>query len=242
MKKFLVIILAFILCVSCIGLCGCSKLSQNNFPGDWHNYLVERTHEASETLVDSGINDIASFRKQTELVAYTLDRSVPVEVTFLYQDVDKGSVYPLPSISCRLDYVNDYEFRELFEANLTLEFFRVLDEYGINDNGDVVGTIVHWRRTNFWGNKESYYSICDFDGDGSWDYRVKDLSGYDSMFFTSETNTDTTPCRVFDEYNIVGLSTGVMASHKEMFSMSDLSGKETFRDLEKLFKADAKPA
>ena len=240
MKKFLILAIILVLVFS---LCGCSNLTDNNFPVTMSEAYHKQTSEANLKLVNSKINDVAAFNRETALIAYTLDRDVPFKVTFLYQDYSKDSVTALPVIHCNARLVNEKEYREMFQAQITMEVFNILDKYQVSDDGDIVGVIVHWERTGFFGGK-SYYSVCDFDGDGAWDYRVRDTSEYDSMGFLSRTrnspDTDN-PVREFDEYNIVELSAGTFQSGKQMYDMN-LSGKGTFKDIEKLFKADAKPA
>lgn len=244
MKKFLAMVI--VICVFLCGalFCGCEKLSYNNFPNSmWETYR-QLTEKADTALHNSNINDVAAFERETSLLAYTVDKNVPFEVTFLYRDYARDDVTVLPAINCRASVLDEYRYREMFKANLTLRILDVLSESKISDDGDIVGMIVHWERESFFG-KKSYYSICDFDGDGVWDYRVRDIDKYDSMYYTELTSSSSdsdSPVRVFDDYNIIGLSAGILRANKMMFAMTDLSGEETFKDLEKLFKADTKPA
>ena len=228
MKKVILMILAAVVIAVCV--CGCARSNDSSFPTMIEKTYYEKTNTASVALANSGINDTASFARETRLVAYTVDRNTPFRVSFLYNDFESGRVYPLPYINGRAEYMNDFEYREMLNADLINATLVQLQsgELKIGDSGDILATIVDWKATDFWGNVE-YYSICDFDGDGSWDYITSSTDSSSFMYFTSNISGGN-PGRVIDEYNEAGLST----ISGEILTLPDLNGKETFKDIEKL--------
>lgn len=227
MKKVILLLLVVVIAICA---CGCARSNDNNFPTILVDTYYEKTNAASVALANSNINDIKSFARETRLVAYTVDRNTPFRVTFLYNDFENGRVYPLPYINGRAEYMNDYEYREMLNADLTSATLGQLqsEELEIGDSGDILAVILDWKATDFWGNV-GYYSICDFDGDGSWDYMTRSKDDLSFMYFTSNISNKS-PGRVIDEYNEAGLST----TEGEILTLPDLTGKETFKDIEKL--------
>lgn len=223
-KKILSLTLVVVMIVGC--LCGCGQ-SPNNLPHHlWVSYM-EQADKADVALRDSGIEDVESFNNETSLVAYTIERQVPFTVKFLYDDYAGGRAYNLPGIEDSVDLINDREYREWYKANLTLSALDILDEHSVGENGDIIGVIVSWKRA-----PDEFYSVCDFDGNGRWDYCSKGTSGYDILDFVGGTIDG--PSRKVEEQEIKLYS----YSGQRIFELSDLTGEETFRDIEKLLKAE----
>ena len=228
MKKYLGLSLVVALVVVC--LCGCANLEDNNFPDSAYPSYVETTNKANTALANSCIQDFSAFIGETNLVAYTIERDVSFRVDFLYDNYSNGRVYNLPTIEHRVDLMNQFEYRELYKANLTLTVLDTLDEYSLNESGDIVGVIVSWKRVRDFSDDE-YYSVCDFDGDGTWDYCLKGTSLCGTLQFVEKTVVDG-PSRTIDQQEIV-----MSVPFQDMVvELSDLTGKETFHDIEKLYK------
>ena len=222
MKKILVLTLVFVMIVGC--LCGCGQ-SPNNFPLIMRPSYTEQVEKASVALCYSGIKDTKLFNNETNLVAYTIERQIPCTVTFLYESYADCKAYSLPAIESNVMLINDFEYREWYKADLTLSILDVLNEYSIGENGDIVGVIVSWKRT-----PDEFYSVCDFDGNGGWDYCTKGTSEYDTLEFVGGTVGG--PSRMVEEQEIKLRS----SSGQKIFELSGLTGEETFRDIEKLLK------
>lgn len=212
MKKLNIIVIVIVATM----LTGCTKAAlQNNFPKTLEGAYLKTKNEANVALANSGIKDIAMFDREMQLVAYSAKRHMPSNVTFLYAE-DTGKVCPLQTIEFRTDYTNDYEYPELLKSEITL---RVLDHLGESqyDNGDIVGVIMNWEQSHVFGDS-TFHSVCDFDGDGTWDFCAQDTSWNNSIFYTSLVAAeDSQPSRVFNDYNIVGIHAvgGIKESHDD---------------------------
>ena len=98
----------------------------------------------------------------------------------------------------------------------------------MSDNGSLHATILSWQTRSFFG-KISSYAICDFDGDGAWDYGAKTDGEKLDMSFVKYTSSKNLPQRKINEYQTIFL-----VCDQEITELNDLSGKETMKDFEQL--------
>lgn len=203
----------------------------NNFPPYKQKELEEKTIEVNKALNKSGINDHFAFEREMHLVSYILERRIETRIKLLFFDRENNATKTV-SYNCTPEYMNDCEYRELFKADLTLS---VIDNlHGIDC--DLVAVIVSWTRIKeFPWSKEGYYSVCDFDCDGKWDYLLEGLYEHDSMAFVDKVPEDTGIYREIDGI-IVGLSAGCYKNSVKMVELKDLPKDKTFKHIEKLLE------
>lgn len=224
LKKVICIVLFVLMCL-CLGGC-----NENNFPTAAYGELASTVNNAHMALVKSDIEDVASFRTIMHELAYTIDRDRHYEISFLYEDFDDEDVYQLDAISGVARRMNENEYRKELEANLTTIFLDTLqsDQSTVSDHGNLHSAILRWQTKSLFG-KTSSYAICDFDGDGVWDYGVK-KDGYPLIIsFSSGSSDESLPKQKINEYHTVSLS-----CDEEIVKLKGLSGNETMSDFEQL--------
>lgn len=224
MKKVICIVLFVVTCL-CLGGC-----NENNFPTAAYNKLISTVNDADTALVRSDIEDVAGFRIIMHELAYTIDRDRYYEICFLYEDFDDEDVYQLDAISGVARRMNDNEYRQELEANLITTFLGTLqsDQSTVSDHGNLHAAILRWQTKSLFG-KISSYAICDFDGNGTWDYGAKSDGETLSMSFATYSFNGKLPRRKINEYHTMYLS-----CDEEIVELKDLSGNETMKDFEQL--------
>lgn len=225
MKRFICILLIVLMCL-CLGGCG-----ENNYPTAAYEMLTNAVNNADTELVKSNIKDVAGFRSVMHELAYTIDKDRRFEVNFLYEDFDDNDVYEIPAaISGVAKRMNSDEYRRELEASFISTFLETLqsDQTTVSDNGSLHATILRWQTKSFFG-KISSYALCDFDGDGAWDYGAKTDGDTLDMSFIKYSSNKNLPQRKINEYQTVFLS-----CNKEVTELKDLSGSETMKDFEQL--------
>ena len=220
MKKIVIIIMVIfsvLFCASCA--------ENDNFPKANESAYQQTLDEASLRLLSSGITEPAAFSKETGLVAYTINKRVNFLASFLYEESETGKVYTLRSMEGFAQYINDNEYRQLYSAQLTEGVLDQIEKEGLG-NGNIVGVILSWERDKGFFGEPIECAVCDFDGDGTWDYIGENL------YFLVSSEPHTEISRVFNENTTVGLSN---LWHKEdIVELTELKGDEKLKDLEKL--------
>ena len=217
MKKILVFLF-----VIAIVLSGCGKsLSDNNFPEMYRADLSKKTSEANVRLLNSHIDDVASFTRVLDLIAVSMNKKKPFGATFLYE-TPSGRVVSLQTIEGNLRYIGD-EYRELMKADFINAILDQLQDQDldIGDDGNIIGTILSWEDG---GTK---YSVCDFDGDGIWDYGSRSML----MFSSVASYKEDKPYREVNEFEKISLTS---ISDKEIIILDNLEGGETLNDFKKI--------
>lgn len=229
MKKTIIF---FIIIIITITACGCRK--NGDIPSVWlddYNTALEDSHSL---LIDSKIGDFDSFLREVNLVSETIESKKDFAVSFIYECHSESTVYPLPYITW--DTLFSYEFRRVYSEGQKTDwlkaqivrslfyFFFLNDKYKIDDNGDVIGAIFAWVSKDLSGNEIDRYYICDFDGDGVWDYGSKH-----NMSIASNC----TPS--LDEiYREVGDGRIYLSIEGNYVVLEDLTGEESLKDIEKI--------
>lgn len=217
MKKFICIILVII---SMVVVCGCSD---NNYPTAAYDDLADTISRADMALANSNIEDKLGYRQVMHNLAYTVDRDKHYDVNIFYGDLDYNEAYDLPVFSSVAKRMNDNEYRKELEANMVSSVLDRLqsDKYMISDHGVIYSVILQWQRKDLFGN-ESTYAICDFDGNGTWDYGCRG-----PMKFVSKA-ADEFPSRRINRYTTISIY-----SDGEIIMFDNPSSDETMVDFEK---------
>ena len=203
-KRYFILVILILVGITFLTGCNTEALSQDNFPLALEGEYLKIKNDAGVALLNSGIEDVSTFDKEMHLVAYSTKRLTPSKVTFLYADKGTGKVFPLQSIEYEEMYKNDYEYPEILKAKMTLWVLDLIQE-SQSDSGNIVGVIMNWEQPHFFGGS-TFHSVCDFDGDGTWDYCAQDTSWANSIFYTGLTAVEgSRPCRVFNDYNIISI-------------------------------------
>lgn len=223
MKKFK---FAIIMCFVIINVLFCAGCAENdNFPKANDSAYQQTLDEASLRLLNSGITDPATFSKETGLVAYTINKRVNFLVSFLYEESETGKVYTLRNVEGFAQYINDNEYRQLYNAQLTEAVLDQIEKEKLGD-GNIVGVILSWERDKGFFGEPIECAVCDFDGDGTWDYIGENL------YFLVSSEPHTEIHRVVNEDTTVGLSN--LWHKEEIVELTELKGDEKLKDLEKL--------
>lgn len=221
MKKY-----AIIICFVIFSVLFCAGCAENdNFPKTNESAYQQTLDEASLRLLNSGITDPATFSKETRLVADTINKRVGFLVSFLYEESETGKVYALQSMEGFAQYINDNEYRQLYSAQLTKGVLDQIEEEKLGD-GNIVGVILSWERNRGFFGEPIECAVCDFDGDGTWDYIGENL------YFLVSSEPHTEIHRVVNEDTTVGLSN--LWHKEEIVELTELKGDEKLKDLEKL--------
>ena len=220
MKKLFTVLLVFVF----VTVTGCSML-EDNYPSDDYEEYLETTAGAKEALFCSEVLNPVEYQAQAGNIAYTLEKNGTYKATFIYAN-DEGYVYEMPRIEWTQQYMNEKEYPELCKAGLTV---MTLDSVVSMDlgSGRVVASMLEWERKNLNGSVVGSYALCDFNGDGKWDY----LTGGEKKPWASFYGNGEEDClkREIDEYNVIYFS-----SNDEIIELDDLSGTEKTSDFEKL--------
>lgn len=212
-------ILAFMLSVALLVGCSADTLTENNYPDYWKQRLHEETESTMIDLTNSNIRNIGDFEKQVKLVAYTIEKNKPFSIAFLYSG-ESGNVYTLPEIQDEYRLMNSHEYREELKNTITNEVLGRLEELQM-ESGDVVATILTWNPSNDYTN----VSLCDLDGDGSWDYLV------DSYAFFGSSSSGKYPSVTIGENEIMLIPD---LPSRDIITLNNLSGDEKLSDFMKL--------
>lgn len=223
MKKFISILLIVLLCLC---LSGCDE---NCFPTAAYGKLIDTINNADTALAESNIEDVAGFRTIMHNLAYTIDKDRRYDIYLLYEDLENGSIYNMP-LSGMVRRMNSNEYRKELEANLVISFLNVLqsDQSTVSDHGNIHAVILRWQSPDFFGRISSYV-VCDFDGDGTWDYGAKDDDETLTMSFASYSSKEACPKRKINQYE-----DAYLICNRDIIGLKDLSRKETMKHFEQL--------
>ncbi len=124
----------------------------------------------SVALSESNIENIGQFSVMARLVSQTVWGRAPMKITFVIQDVRYGGTrtfsYEDTELRRRLD--DNGLWRKLYAARVEMRAVNMLKPL-MPQRYNVVGVIVTWEQERIMASTLTH-SVCDFDGDGKWDY------------------------------------------------------------------------
>lgn len=124
----------------------------------------------SVALSESNIENIGQFSVMARLVSQTVWGRAPMKVTFVIQDVRYGGTrtfsYEDTELRRRLD--DNGLWRKLYAAQVEMRAVNILKPL-MPQRYNVVGVIATWEQERIMASTLTH-SVCDFDGDGKWDY------------------------------------------------------------------------
>lgn len=162
-------------------LCGCSAkgtvddiIRGKDYYSDtglYSNQTYRKTlSKVAKELSESNIENIGSFTSMAGLVSRTVWGRAPMRVTFAIQDIRYGGTrtfsYEDTELRRRLD--DNGLWRKLYAAQVEIRAVNILKPL-MPRRYNVVGVIVTWEQERIMASTLTH-SVCDFDGDGKWDY------------------------------------------------------------------------
>lgn len=176
--------LLFVVIVTLAGLTGCSHDQAVYDGSEADRRQLDLTAGQIDTRMLNRYDDLATGQQlinMSEAVAQTINARHYYNVRFLRYDINGGAhVYPeIPGYSSLL---NDKEYRIVVKGNLEQSVEKVeaelaeCDQPGIKDGAGFCGVILEWESYSIfadYGHGGEFYSLCDLDADGKWDYYCK---------------------------------------------------------------------
>ena len=238
MKKIFVVIMMFAVITL---LCGCSVnetvdnlVRSKDYYSDtglYSNQTYRQTvANVAKELSESNIENTGQFSVMARLVSQTVWGRAPMEVTFVIQDIRYGGTrtfsYEDTELRRRLD--DNGLWRKLYAAQVEMRAVNTLKPL-MPQRYNVVGVIVTWEQERIMASTQTH-SVCDFDGDGKWDYYSSAPIDYYGGVGEPDNSFER---RILDDAYKTEV---VIVSEDDLIKMPPLE-KYTFYDIQKAMKS-----
>ena len=240
MKKNVYLLVIVIIVIVTL-LCGCSArgtvddiIRGKDYYSDTGLYsnrtYRETLSKVAKELSESNIENIGQFSVMARLVSQTVWGRAPMKVTFVIQDIRYGGTrtfsYEDTELRRRLD--DNGLWRKLYAAQVEMRAVNTLKPL-MPQRYNVVGVIVTWEQERIMASTLTH-SVCDFDGDGKWDYYSSAPIDYYGGVGEPDNPFET---RILDDAYETEV---VIVSENDLIEMPPLANY-TFYDIQKAMKS-----
>ena len=174
--------------------------SQEGVQSDAQTELIAKQSYIDELTTQINDNEFwDSAYTATNLVQDSIEDKYPVQVSFRLETSNSERIVTAPT-EVYLD-MDTRTHRESIAADLIISLVDdgIIDEYASGNTVRVTGVLVNWSKRKSLLDKEiQYFSACDLDVDGLWDYVCAKKTSFTGVPHVISPEYELTDVDVFD--------------------------------------------
>lgn len=195
MKEIIGIVSVVLFLIGNFTACG-----QEGVQSDAQTELIAKQSYIDELTTQINDNEFwESAYTATNLVQDSIEDKYPVQVSFRLETSNSERIVTAPT-EVYLD-MDTRTHRESIAADLIISLVDdgIIDEYASGNTVRVTGVLVNWSKRKSLLNKEiQYFSACDLDVDGLWDYVCAKKTSFTGVPHVISPEYELTDVDVFD--------------------------------------------
>ena len=195
MKEIIGIVSVVLFLIGNFTACG-----QEGVQSDAQTELIAKQSYIDELTTQINDNEFwDSAYTATNLVQDSIEDKYPVQVSFRLETSNSERIVTAPT-EVYLD-MDTRTHRESIAADLIISLVDdgIIDEYASGNTVRVTGVLVNWSKRKSLLNKEiQYFSACDLDVDGLWDYVCAKKTSFTGVPHVISPEYELTDVDVFD--------------------------------------------
>ena len=195
MKEIIGIVSVVLFLIGNFTACG-----QEGVQSDAQTELIAKQSYIDELTTQINDNEFwDSAYTATNLVQDSIEDKYPVQVSFRLETSNSERIVTAPT-EVYLD-MDTRTHRESIAADLIISLVDdgIIDEYASGNTVRVTGVLVNWSKRKSLLDKEiQYFSACDLDADGLWDYACTKNTSFTGVPHVISPEYELTDVDVFD--------------------------------------------